>query len=128
MNILDTKRLFLRHLRADNADFILELLNEPAFRRNILETAASVIAPRPAAISWRGRWPVTSNLASAGGNGSANWHLRPLKRESMQDIEISFAFLVRFWTKRVCVPVGGCGNELRANLTGAEASLYAYEG
>jgi [ribosomal protein S5]-alanine N-acetyltransferase len=25
----------LRHLRADNADFILELLNEPAFRRNI---------------------------------------------------------------------------------------------
>lgn len=35
MNILDTKRLFLRHVRADNADFILELLNEPAFRRNI---------------------------------------------------------------------------------------------
>lgn len=35
MNILDTKRLFLRHLRADDAEFILELLNEPAFRRNL---------------------------------------------------------------------------------------------
>jgi hypothetical protein len=64
VNILDTKRLLLRHLRADDADFILEL-------RGILETAASGIAQMPAA--------------------------------------------------RSCVRVGRCGNELRANLTGAEA-------
>ncbi len=35
MNVLGNKRLFVRHLRADDADFILELLNEPAFLRNI---------------------------------------------------------------------------------------------
>ena len=44
-----------------------------------------------------------------------------LKRESMQDIEIGFAFLELFWAKGVCVRVGGGGSELRANFTGAEA-------
>jgi hypothetical protein len=35
VNILETERLWLRHLRADDADFMVELLNEPAFRQNV---------------------------------------------------------------------------------------------
>ena len=38
MNVLTTERLALRHLNADDAEFILELLNDPAFIRNIGDT------------------------------------------------------------------------------------------
>ena len=35
MRVLETERLVLRHLVARDAEFILELVNEPAFIRNI---------------------------------------------------------------------------------------------
>jgi [ribosomal protein S5]-alanine N-acetyltransferase len=62
VDILDTERLFLRHLRADDADFILELLNEPAFPRNIGDRGVSIIADACRYIVER--WPATSNSVS----------------------------------------------------------------
>jgi RimJ/RimL family protein N-acetyltransferase len=97
VDILDTKRLFLRHLRADDADFILELLNEPAFRRNIgdRDVRNSVDARR---------YMVAGPVASYKQFGFG-LHLMALKetgvpigicglrkRESMQDLEIGFAW------------------------------------
>jgi hypothetical protein len=44
-----------------------------------------------------------------------------LKRESIEDIEIGFAFLEGFGAKGYAYESAGAVNELRANLTGAEA-------
>jgi hypothetical protein len=44
----------------------------------------------------------------------------PLKRESMHDVEIGFAFLERFWAKGYAYK-SAAGDGLRAKLTGAEA-------
>ena len=35
MNILETERLVLRRMNVEDAEFIFELVNEPAFIRNI---------------------------------------------------------------------------------------------
>jgi hypothetical protein len=37
VKILETERLILRLLTTDDADFMLELMNEPAFLRNVAE-------------------------------------------------------------------------------------------
>nr|QQZ48987.1 hypothetical protein JKL49_17315 [Phenylobacterium glaciei] len=54
--VLETERLFLRHLTPDDDAFILELLNEPGFLENIgdrkvrtLEDARRYVADGPAA-------------------------------------------------------------------------------
>ncbi len=100
MNILDTKRLFLRHLRADDADFILELLNEPAFRRNIGDRDVRNSAD---ACRYFVAGPVASYkqfgfglyLVALKETGVPIGICGLLKRESMQDIEIGFALAWR---------------------------------
>jgi hypothetical protein len=55
MNILETERLLIRQFTAEDASFILELLNDPAFIQNIgdrnvrtLEEAQAYIRNGPA--------------------------------------------------------------------------------
>ena len=36
-NLLETERLWLRYLCADDADFMVELLNEPGFLQNVCD-------------------------------------------------------------------------------------------
>ncbi len=43
MRILETERLFIRQLTPDDAEFMLELLNEPAFIRNIADRGVRTI-------------------------------------------------------------------------------------
>jgi len=103
VNILDTKRFFLLHLRADDADFILELLNEPAFRRNIGDGDVSKAQAPPL---YRGG-PVASYKQLGFGlyrvarkeAGVPIGICGLLKRESMQHFAIGFAFLKRFRAK-----------------------------
>jgi RimJ/RimL family protein N-acetyltransferase len=104
VHILDTERLFLRHLRADDADFILELLNEPAFLQNIGDRGVRNIADAC-------RYIVAGPVASYQQFGFGLYLVALketavpigicglLKRESMKNIEIGFAFLERFWAK-----------------------------
>jgi [ribosomal protein S5]-alanine N-acetyltransferase len=104
VNILDTERLFLRHLRADDADFILEPLNEPAFLQNIGDRGVRNIADAC-------RYIVAGPVASYQQFGFGLYLVALketavpigicglLKREFMKDIEIGFAFLERFWAK-----------------------------
>jgi hypothetical protein len=67
-NILDTERLFLRHLCADDADFMVELLNEPGFLQNEGDRVYLGWAGRelPATRVWHGS-------GGAEGNGGAKW-------------------------------------------------------
>ena len=104
MNILETERLFLRQLCEDDAQFILELLNEPAFLRNIgdkgvrdVNGACRYIVTGPVA-SYR-QFGFGLYLVELKETSLAIGICGLLKRESMLDIEIGFAFLERYWAK-----------------------------
>ena len=102
VNVLATERLFLRRLRADDADFILELLNEPAFLQNIGDRGVRNTADASRYIL---AGPVASYeqfgfglcLVALKETGAPIGICGLLKRESMEDIEIGFAFLERSW-------------------------------
>jgi ribosomal-protein-alanine N-acetyltransferase len=104
VNILETERLVLRHLCANDADFMVELLNEPAFLQNIGDRG---VRNRADARHYIVAGPVASYeqfgfglyLVGLKETGVAIGICGLLKRETMQDIEIGFAFLERFWGK-----------------------------
>ncbi len=56
-NIIETDRLILRHLSANDAPFILELLNDPSFIQNIGDRGVRTIADAEAYIT---KGPVAS--------------------------------------------------------------------
>lgn len=101
--VLETERLVLRRLTLDDAAFMLELLNEPAFIRFIgdrgvrtLTAARQYLLDGPLASYARfgfGLWHVglKSSAAAIGICGL-------VKREALADVDIGFAFLPRFWS------------------------------
>jgi RimJ/RimL family protein N-acetyltransferase len=102
--ILETDRLRLRTLTPDDAEFMLGLLNEPSFIRNIgdrgvrtLEDARSYILNGPVASYERhgfGLWlvEVKESGAPAGICGL-------LKRDAMDDTELGYALMPEYWSK-----------------------------
>jgi RimJ/RimL family protein N-acetyltransferase len=104
VKILETERLLLRRLTRNDAAFILELLNEPAFLENIgdrgartLADARRYIAKGPVA-SYR-RFGFGLYLVELKDSGAPIGICGLLKRESLDDVDIGFAFLRRFWSQ-----------------------------
>jgi len=100
--VLETRRLLLRHLTAADAVFILELLNEPAFIRHIadrnvrtLEEAATYIREKLAASYEEHGFGLYAVVLKE--TGAALGICGLLKRESLADVDIGFAFLEQFW-------------------------------
>jgi RimJ/RimL family protein N-acetyltransferase len=103
-SILDTDRLSLRELTVDDAEFILELVNEPAFVRFIgdkgvrnLGDAKEYLVKGPLASYTRfgfGLWLVQLRYSkeSLGICGL-------IKRDLLPDVDIGYALLERFWAK-----------------------------
>jgi RimJ/RimL family protein N-acetyltransferase len=104
VNILETERLVLRPLCKADAHFILELLNEPAFLQNIGDKGVRNISDARRYIQ---NGPVASYhrfgfglyLVGLKETGVAIGICGLLKRETMEDVEIGFAFLQRYWAK-----------------------------
>ncbi len=104
MKILETERLVLRRLTAGDAAFILELLNEPAFLENIGDRGARTLADARRYIA---RGPVASYrkfgfglyLVELKDSGTPVGICGLLKRESLEDVDIGFAFLRRYWSQ-----------------------------
>lgn len=100
MSVIETPRLALRELIADDAAFILELVNDPSWLRHIgdkgvrtLDDARAYIASGPAASYARfgfGLWCVLSKATSepVGICGL-------IKRDSLADVDIGYALLPR---------------------------------
>ncbi len=98
MKVLETARLSLRELNPDDAPFILELVNEPAWLRFIgdrrirtLEAARDYVLNGPMAMYRRrgfGLWLVESK-----GSGTPLGICGLIKRETLADIDLGFAFL-----------------------------------
>lgn len=103
MNRIETARLELRELSPQrDAAFVHEALNEPAFVRNVGDRgvrteadAAEYIRVRIAADYERlgfGMWLVESRET-----GEALGMCGLLKRDMLDDVDIGFTFLERFW-------------------------------
>jgi RimJ/RimL family protein N-acetyltransferase len=104
MTILETERLSLRELTADDVDFIFELLNEPAFLANIGYRGAD---DREGALAYIENGPRASYARNGFGlylvvlkdTGEPIGMCGLLKRDTLEDVDIGYAFLERFWGK-----------------------------
>jgi RimJ/RimL family protein N-acetyltransferase len=102
VKVLETARLVLRHLTAEDAAFMLRLLNEPSWIRFIgdrgvrtLEGAREYIAKGPVASYERHGFGLF--LVELKGEGTAAGICGLIKRDALEDVDIGFAFLPEFW-------------------------------
>ncbi|QBB69309.1 N-acetyltransferase [Pseudolysobacter antarcticus] len=102
MSILVTERLQLRELNTDDAEFIFELVNEPAWLQNIgdkgvrnLIDAQQYITNGPQASY--AKFGFGLYLVALRNSDVAVGICGLVKRETLADVDIGFAFLSRFW-------------------------------
>jgi len=108
LKILETERLVLHHLSNDDAAFMLELLNEPSYIRNIgdrrirtLEGAKIYITKVP--IASYATHGFGLNLVTLKETGESIGICGLIKRETLDDVDIGYAFLPKFWMKGYAV-------------------------
>ncbi len=123
MSILETERLALRKLAAADAEFILELLNEPSFIKNIGDKGVRTNAD---AVRYIQNGPVASYerfgfglyLVELKGSSVPIGICGLLKRESLQDVDVGFAFLPQFWSKGYAVESASAVMDYGRNVLG----------
>ena len=108
MIILETERLILRELSTDDAEFVLELLNEPSFLRYIgdkgvrnLDDARQYILNGPVASYERNGFGLY--LVELKGGRIPIGISGLVKRETLPDADIGFAFLPAYWSQGYAV-------------------------
>ncbi len=104
MTIVQTDRLNIRRLTLEDAPFILNLLNQPSFLRYIgdkgvrnLEDAARYIETGPLA-SYQ-RFGFGQFLVELKKSGVPIGMCGLLKRDSLPDVDLGFAFLPEYWSQ-----------------------------
>ena len=104
MTVLETERLVLRQLCSDDAEFILELLNQPSFLRYIGDKG---VRNAEGAIRYIQTGPVASYdrfgfglyLVELKESGVSIGMCGLLKRDSLPDVDVGFAFLPGYWSQ-----------------------------
>jgi RimJ/RimL family protein N-acetyltransferase len=104
LKVIETDRLNLRWLLPADAEFILDLLNDPSFLRFIgdkgvrtLDDARNYILNGP--VDMYNRLGFGLYLTELKESGVPIGICGLIKRDSLQDVDIGFAFLPRFWAK-----------------------------
>ena len=104
MNVLQTERLNLRRMSLDDAEFIVELLNDPAFLRFIGDKGVRTTEDAR-------QYILTGPVDSYERHGFGLWLVELkdsetpigicglLKRETLSDVDIGFAFLPQYRSK-----------------------------
>jgi RimJ/RimL family protein N-acetyltransferase len=102
MNVLETERLSLRRMTLDDAEFMMRLVNEPSWLEFIgdkgvrsLEEARNYLRNGPLALYARygfGHYMVERKL-----DGVRVGTCGLIKRDTLQDVDIGFAFLPEHW-------------------------------
>jgi len=102
MKVLETDRLRLRRLTVDDAEFILRLMNEPSFLRfigdkgvRILDEARKYILNGQVA-SYE-KFGFGLFLTELKDTGVPIGTCGLVKRETLDDVDVGFAFLPEFW-------------------------------
>ena len=105
MKILETERLVVRRLSTDDAAFILELINEPSWLKYIgdkgvktLQDAENYIRKGP--IEMYERLGFGLYLVEIKESSEPIGICGLIKREALEDVDLGFAFLPKFWGKR----------------------------
>jgi len=103
MTVIRTERLALRELALDDAEFILELLSEPAFLRFIGDKGVRTVA---GAREYLLKGPMDSYVRHGFGlyavcllGGTPIGICGLVKRDGLADVDIGFAFLSRHSSK-----------------------------
>ena len=104
MRVLETERLVLRRLTLEDAEFILRLVNEPAWLRYIgdkhvrnLEDARNYLRTGP--LDMYQRYGYGMFLVELKDSGVAVGSCGLLKRDTLPDPDIGYAFLPEHWGK-----------------------------
>ena len=108
MIVLETERLVLRHLTLNDAPFIVQLLNEPSFLRYIGDRK---VKNEQDARRYLLDGPITSyrkfgfglNLAFQKESGDPIGICGLLKRDTLPDVDVGFAFLPAHWRQGYAV-------------------------
>ena len=107
MIVLETERLVLREFRLDDAEFILQLLNEAAFLRFIGDKGVRTLAD---ARDYLLKGPIESYrrfgfglyLASLREDGTPIGMCGLVKREGLADVDVGFALRSRLLVAGIC--------------------------
>jgi RimJ/RimL family protein N-acetyltransferase len=102
MRVLQTVRLSLRHFARADAPFIFELLNEPSWLQHIgdkgiktLGDAERYIQDGP--VTMYARLGFGLYLVELTGGSESVGMCGLIKRDTLEDVDLGFAFLSRFW-------------------------------
>lgn len=102
MKVLETDRLILRWLTLDDAEFVLRLLNEPSWLRFIgdkgvrtIDDARGYILKGP--VDMYTRLGFGLYLVELKEEGCSIGMCGLIKRDSLKDVDIGFAFLPGYW-------------------------------
>jgi RimJ/RimL family protein N-acetyltransferase len=120
--VVETPRLILRRLTLDDAGFILRLLNEPSFLEFIGDKGVRTLDD---ACDYMLKGPIGSYEEF--GFGLYRVELKEqatpvgmcglVKRETLSDVDVGFAFLPEFWSKGYAIESASAVLELaRTNL------------
>ena len=123
MKILETDRLILRQLSTEDAAFILELVNEPSFIQNIgdrgvrtLEDARAYIL-RVAIASYE-KNGFGLYLVELKDSGQSIGMCGLIKRDGLEDVDIGYAFLPRFWLNGYAVEAAAAVKDYARDMLG----------
>jgi len=110
-SVVQTPRVDLRELDLDDAEYILELLNEPGFIRFIGDKGVRTLAD---AREYLLQGPMDSYTRNGFGlycaclrDGTPIGMCGLVKREGLSDPDVGFAFLSRYWRKGYAVECAG---------------------
>jgi RimJ/RimL family protein N-acetyltransferase len=104
LKTFQTERLILRPMTEEDADFILELLNDPSFIRYIgdrnvrtLEGAKGYITNGPVASYAQNGFGLY--LVELKESGESMGMCGLIRRNTLKDVDIGYAFLPKFWSR-----------------------------
>jgi RimJ/RimL family protein N-acetyltransferase len=110
-SIIQTPRVDLRELDLADAEYILQLLNEPGFIRFIGDKGVRTLAD---ARDYLLQGPIASYARNGFGlyaaclrDGTPIGMCGLVKREGLDDPDVGFAFLSRYWSKGYAVESAG---------------------
>lgn len=108
MEPIRSERLTLRPFTLKDAEFILELVNEPSFIQNIRDVGVRTIAD---AEKYLENGPIASYERNGFGllavtlndTGQPIGMCGLIKRDALDDVDIGYAFLPKYWSKGYAV-------------------------
>lgn len=104
MQVLETNRLILRHQTTDDAPFLLELMNEPSWLRYIGDRGVRTVDDARnyilrGALAMYDRHGFGLYLTALKADGTPLGLCGLIKRDTLEDVDIGFAFLPKHWNQ-----------------------------